>query len=118
MAWLGFGLLGAFVAIVSAGVWWVAVLGGTITAASIVLQYIDAKPFDRVIPAADFVQVSATEWRYQETSWRANGRVSVNVYEEQPDGTWVEVMTDTGIGPKQRFWLGLAVPAAYRVIAR
>ncbi|WP_159558325.1 hypothetical protein [Curtobacterium sp. 8I-2] len=82
------------------------------------LQYLDAKPFDCTIDSADFVPLSTGEWCYQETRWRANGRVSINVYAQQSDGTWAEVVVANGIDAKRRFWVVVSSPAPYRVVAR
>jgi hypothetical protein len=116
--WLGFGLVGAIIAIFSGGIWGLAIFGGAITVVGVVLQYLDARPFDRVIAPNEFARKGAS-CLYQETSWRANGRVSINVFVQDGD-TWTEVMADNGIGPKNRFWLAVAPNNvdSYRVVAR
>jgi hypothetical protein len=118
-AWLGFGLIGALVAVLSGGVWWVAVFGGAVTAVSIVLQYLDAKPFDRIVAPREFVEDATGGSIYQETSWHANGRVSINIF-VKVDGKWTEAEADNGIGPKGRFWVRVAVnnQESLRVVAR
>jgi hypothetical protein len=120
MTWLGFGVVGAALALFSGGVWWLAIVGGLVTVASVVLQYVDSKPFDVVIPASKFVRDPDGEgWSYQETSWRANGRVSINVFIRE-NGRWEEVIAGNGIGDHQRFWVHQGSPQGpmeFRVIA-
>lgn len=101
MAWVR--SLRAVVAAGSARVVWVAVFGVLITAVSIVLQYIDSKPFDRKTGASRFVHVAPGEWHYQELSWLTNGRVSVNVYRVEANGTWLRFASLTGSAPSVAF---------------
>jgi hypothetical protein len=120
MTWLGFGVIGAAFALFSGGVWWLAIVGGLVTVASVVLQYVDSKPFDVVIPKDKWVlDADGKGWTYQERSWRANGRVSISVF-MQTSGRWEEVDAGNGIGDHPRFWVNqgnAGDPREFRVIA-
>jgi hypothetical protein len=120
IAWFVSGLLGAVLAVLSVLTPVAGVVGGALVLVSVVLQYLDSRPVDRIIGPDQWTQRDDGDWEYRPTGKLVRGRMSVQVFIRSKDfeGGWEEGMVASGIDDRRRPWVVLNEPIELRVIVR
>lgn len=119
-SWLVSGLIGGLLALFSALAPVAGIIGGALVLMSVVLQYLDSRPVDRIVRPSEWTHRDDGDWEYRPKGALVRGRTSVQVFlrSQKHAGWWEEGMTDCGVDGKGMPWVLLPEPIELRVIVR
>jgi hypothetical protein len=117
IVWLGMAFIGAVASIFSILSPVAGVVGGSLAAFAIVMQYIDSRPVERVLGTTAWTTTDNGEYRTRFTGWRVRGKRHAQVFLEDGE-EWQEALAEVRLDHDGTLVLAVAKPIRAKVYIR